>query len=269
MKTRSNVLGCMLAVAVLPIVAGPAQASYIYDFDNYGLTAGTLTGQAAGPGANNWEKLHPIYGDATVETGPGVNATNVVTNTVAGGNGGQVAFTGNINYTSSDTAAVAKLWAYPGGVNPLNPIDQATGGLVWQGGANQFAYDMFGVTAGKMYYRNAAGTEVTGDSVFAHHWYDVALTMNFATGTASLSYRDVTSGSLTFTPDATISGVAMGRSGNATATGIKFYVNSFADTNYLDNISPSTISPVPEPGTLALVSTGVIALLAYAWRKRK
>jgi hypothetical protein len=28
-------------------------------------------------------------------------------------------------------------------------------------------------------------------------------------------------------------------------------------------------APIPEPGTLVLIATGLIGLLAYAWRKRK
>lgn len=37
--------------------------------------------------------------------------------------------------------------------------------------------------------------------------------------------------------------------------------------SYVDNVSVS--SPIPEPSTIALLATGLIGLLAYAWRKRK
>ena len=37
----------------------------------------------------------------------------------------------------------------------------------------------------------------------------------------------------------------------------------------LDNVQLSTPLSVPEPSTLALLATGLIAPLAYAWRKRK
>ena len=30
-----------------------------------------------------------------------------------------------------------------------------------------------------------------------------------------------------------------------------------------------TTSAIPEPGTLTLLATGLIGLLAYAWRKRR
>jgi hypothetical protein len=39
-----------------------------------------------------------------------------------------------------------------------------------------------------------------------------------------------------------------------------------ADMSYLDSI---TLKSVPEPTTLALMATGLLALLAYAWRKQR
>jgi hypothetical protein len=38
---------------------------------------------------------------------------------------------------------------------------------------------------------------------------------------------------------------------------------------YMDNIRVTATSPVPEPSTLVLLSTGLIGLVAYAWRKRR
>ena len=41
---------------------------------------------------------------------------------------------------------------------------------------------------------------------------------------------------------------------------------SMGFTGYIDNM---TIESIPEPGTLALVTTGMLGLLCYAWRKRR
>ncbi len=53
--------------------------------------------------------------------------------------------------------------------------------------------------------------------------------------------------------------------------GHDLYVLLWSNTNnqvQLDNVS-GTYSPVPEPGTIGLLCTGLIGLLAYAWRKRR
>ncbi|MCD4727634.1 MAG: PEP-CTERM sorting domain-containing protein [Pirellulales bacterium] len=44
------------------------------------------------------------------------------------------------------------------------------------------------------------------------------------------------------------------------------YVNFTGNTSFWDNL---TITQIPEPGTLALLTAGLVGLLCYAWRKRK
>ena len=62
----------------------------------------------------------------------------------------------------------------------------------------------------------------------------------------------------------------------ATATGLgheltaSFAVSAPVNGQFwIDNVRLDQTSPIPEPGTLALLATGLIGLLAYAWRKRK
>jgi len=43
---------------------------------------------------------------------------------------------------------------------------------------------------------------------------------------------------------------------------------SFGKTAYIDNVSVTTAS-IPEPSSIALLTSAIVGLLAYAWRKRR
>lgn len=47
------------------------------------------------------------------------------------------------------------------------------------------------------------------------------------------------------------------------------YQNTTTDFWYDDSIVTFTVSGIPEPSSLMLMASGIIGLLAYAWRKRK
>jgi hypothetical protein len=53
---------------------------------------------------------------------------------------------------------------------------------------------------------------------------------------------------------------------NPTVAYVGFGCSAYHNDMVVDNF---TLSEVPEPGTMALLATGLIGLLAYAWRKRR
>ena len=46
------------------------------------------------------------------------------------------------------------------------------------------------------------------------------------------------------------------------------HASGSAHDYFVDNVTLSS-SPVPEPGTITLLSAGLIGLVCYAWRKRR
>ena len=69
--------------------------------------------------------------------------------------------------------------------------------------------------------------------------------------------------SFTWTTDGTEPGTQFLKIGFQVATA------GSGGTAFLDNVRLDDGIPIPEPSTLALLATGLIGLLAYAWRKRR
>jgi hypothetical protein len=276
MKTRSCVASGVLALLLTLVVAGLAQATFTYDFDHNGITAGSLAGQGVVAGESaGWTKLHAVYQDGIVVNGPAgsVNTSLCVTNgvreTVAGG----IIDMPTITYTSTDTAVEQSFWAY---VSSTEAADYALGGVTYQGGTAPYAFEFFGIGYGKTYIRGDDGVEHDGDTLAVKHWYEMKLTTDYsvAGGSATLRYRDVTAGATTFTTDAKLAGIALGLptvGGNYVVNGQHCYVECryLESPSYVDNLFPSMLTPVPEPGAITLLAGGLVSMLAYAWRKRK
>lgn len=102
-------------------------------------------------------------------------------------------------------------------------------------------------------------TETTFDTVSftTNDWQDVTLTANMATKTVTVAVAGHGSDTATWYSSNKIRAVAyfMDRNGASTY-------------GALDDVRIN-LTTIPEPGTVVLMLSGVIGLLAYAWRKRK
>ena len=121
------------------------------------------------------------------------------------------------------------------------------------------------------------GAEHDGDTLAIKHWYEMKLTTDYsvAGGSATLSYRDVTAGANdVHHRRRKLTGIGLGLptvEGNYVVNGQHCYVECryLESPSYVDNLFPSMITPVPEPGAMTLLTGALVSLLAYAWRKRK
>ncbi len=125
----------------------------------------------------------------------------------------------------------------------------------WTSGTDPSANQSFAVTAGTQYDVSFWEKLWRGSGKVNA---DITLDAGSATGTTTVttgSDADWTEYAFSFTPDT-----------NATATLTFTAAVSAANDSFLDSVS---VTAIPEPGTLALLATGLLGLLCYAWRKRR
>ncbi|MBN1394910.1 MAG: PEP-CTERM sorting domain-containing protein [Pirellulales bacterium] len=282
MKTRSIIIS--LALVVLLAGACSVQAEVIRSYDFNGLSNGSIGSQ------DSWTLMTPGWG-ATSHlavgdvVGADENTSKAVYRDTAVHNGTNVGdyrlwSEGPVSFTSTDTAITQSFQLkLAGGENREGVV----GGASFYG-ANYYYNMVFGAdcaagaASGRLHLRNSSAIETYGDSISVNKWYEVKLVMDFSTagGLGTLWYRDMETPGAVWTKDGTIVdkplGIAQKTPGVYEVTGLKYrifeYTLSTSQIGWADNYKLDD-PKVPEPSTLALLATGLIGLLAYAWRKRK
>lgn len=140
--------------------------------------------------------------------------------------------------------------------------------------ANPVAYQQFQqlvpLVAGQQYVLSADVAAWTSDALGE----SATATVDFLVGADAYTNK-VLGGALSFTNTTSDMAWHHVESAPFTAQSTDYYLATwFTGTNYVflnlaaafDNIS---ITPVPEPGTITLLVTGLVGLAVYAWRKRR
>jgi hypothetical protein len=182
-----------------PARAQTALPNFDYNFD-------TLVNNQTIFGQDKW--VNAVVGNVAVRKGSGINQTQTAKGEGgSAGSGARRPLDNAFYYTAKDTKVVWGVWGYvPSGGNNVTAI----GGLYpFYFGPHQLG----GLTQLTTYLpRQAPLTYVTGDVLLHDHWYEYRVIVDFSVsgGSATLSYRDVTSGATAFTNDSIIKNVNLG-----------------------------------------------------------
>lgn len=246
----------LLSVSLVALVGSVAQATVIDDFSvdssakyNYDVVVG-------------W----PVYGR---------NAANQFQSPADGATGGTNAWLRNDNtFDVGDTISLDVIVGT--GAHPDTPDTSGLSSLTWSSLPNALTNDATNKTV-SMYFEKLGGVKTLYFFDQGANIWSQAISIN-AGSTITMTATRTAVDELTYGfawNDAT--GVAQSVTNTRTealySTSYYFgmmdnqYRANAGGNNCMDNLSDSTA--VPEPGTIVLMSTGVLGLLAYAWRKRR
>jgi hypothetical protein len=258
MKTRNGVLNCSFMVVVVFLGAAAVQADTLASIDFTKYATGALIGQ------DGWTAIN---GASDLAVTNGVGAANTTGQNAWGSKPLSLGpYSGN-----TTLVATARFYSIAGNDTVAGLCDANQAGANWLPGvgiANEGG-------SAKAYFRDVTVDvygEHYGDVLTVGDTYDMRMNMDLsvAGGRATVSYRDITAGQEAFTQDSKLVNVAMGLSQDGQG---KYDFNALAlrIAPYGTGISQFTLTSttVPEPGTMAVMASGVFGLLAYAWRKRK
>jgi hypothetical protein len=272
---KTNFYVSTLVVVALLAIGSSVRADYVYTFD--ALNVGALVGPNTAPGQDNWLGSGPTsptqyvvadgsnkYASSEADCFPArKNDSNWSFGAITSGSltlscDARIGHTGQfgLGYTSSTAVNAYVDWANIGGASGL-----VTSPLV---GLNGSSYFVRGAGMGAQYNYTKLATDDTND------WVTVKLVMDYTTGKGVLSAMNLTDGATTFTQIADNIDLQLTR-GNAPALSTLncLYIRTTGAAGNPAVVDNLRIGTTPEPNTAVLLGTGLLGLLAYAWRKWK
>lgn len=281
-------------VVLLGVGIAEAETLLSIDFDNY--TSSPTTPYTVGNviGQDNWERTGADTNrDSYVGNGVDINTTQTYygsPDTAVGT--ARATRSHNISFASADTNVEFSFWGYLECDTENNHVGNLSISPMWEETKrpHAFARGDFGMYYHSVYedhpqvwFRDGNGGQQWGDTLISGHWYEITAEIDFSTlcgdgttyGSVTMKYCDLTNGEEDFTIDSEIQDkdlyLVPDGNGSFNSLGIVATLQpnpvAYNQHQYIDNIS--IVNPVPEPSTLALFASGLIGLLAYAWRKRK
>jgi hypothetical protein len=278
MRSVKTVTMVVVGVALVLTLAGTARAGTLglWTFNEYGTNQTINTGGGLLDSSGSQRHMRVAGGDVTTIAGAAggtaIQFTSASRAEFAPGNdfgGGLVASTSDFNFGSTDSFTIEAE------IKPTADLN-AWFGKGFNGGANPQFYLWYDAPNTRLfaltYDTTNAGVADANPKAISAGWHHVALV------------RDATAHTLSSYVDGTLAASGADPSGSLSTAGFFSLNTQNSDGQYYSSnlamdfarVSDVALSPnqfltsdVPEPSMIILLATGVLGLLAYAWRKRR